>query len=75
MEGEGGDKGRKLWRKRDQKFLNLLKNVNPHIQEAQQIWSKINTRQTLIHHHQVAENQRKKSYRGKDILPMIKFFF
>lgn len=45
--GEGRELlGQKIIRRNDQKFLNLLKNINLQTQEAQQILSSINTKKT-----------------------------
>lgn len=68
----------------DPKFLNLLKNINPQIQEAQQITRKINTKNAIPRHiiirylkskeKNLQGSQRKKghtTYRE----PVIKNFF
>lgn len=48
-------------RNNDQNFLNVMKNVNPEIQEAQQIPRKINTKKTIPRQMIVGllKNQRK----------------
>lgn len=59
----------------DSKFLNLLKNMNPQIQEAQQITRKINTknaipRHIIIRYLKSKEKNLQGSQRKKDTLPI-----
>lgn len=77
--GEGRELlGQKIIRRNDQKFLNLLKNINLQIHEAQQILSSINTKKTstqMLHlrllrtkEESLKDSQREKgegSQRGK----------
>lgn len=66
-----------IGRDSDPKFLNLLKNINPQIQEAQQITRKINTKNTIPRHiiirYQKSKEKICKVARGKkDTLPVGK---
>lgn len=65
-----------IGRDSDPKFLNLLKNINPQIQEAQQITRKINTKNTipryLFRYLKSKEKIRKVPRGKKDTLPVGK---